>query len=273
MRQPELGNRLVALRKERNLTQEELVEKSNVSVRTIQRIEAGEVMPRVSTVKILLDVLGEPHESFFKEIKTTSMETNKQTPKTPNRNSLLTAAICGIMYLALEVVVSSMDAAWIFSETEWEMRTNVVYSCLSILTVIAYTLFIRGFIALSHIFENTLLRTVGYVLIAAMAINSIIDISFLNTTDVDSLLIPYSGVAVLFGVLSILFGVALIRLQDGMGELSRVAGLLEIVMGATLVTVVLFFISYIVLIPAVIIEILVLFRGYEYLGRSEGAVP
>ncbi|HEY3430664.1 MAG TPA: helix-turn-helix transcriptional regulator, partial [Cyclobacteriaceae bacterium] len=53
MQQPELGIRLTALRKEKNLTQEELVAKSNVSVRTIQRIEAGEVLPRMSTVKIL----------------------------------------------------------------------------------------------------------------------------------------------------------------------------------------------------------------------------
>jgi len=54
-----------------------------------------------------------------------------------------------------------------------------------------------------------------------------------------------------------------------MGELSRVAGLLEILIGCTLLTVVLFFISYVFLIPAVIVEILVLYRGYEYLSRSE----
>ena len=43
MQQPELGRRLTALRKERNLTQEELVEKSHVSVCTVQRIETGKV--------------------------------------------------------------------------------------------------------------------------------------------------------------------------------------------------------------------------------------
>lgn len=64
MQQPELGRRLAALRKEKNLTQEELVDKSHVSVRTIQRIEAGEVLPRMSTVKILLEALGESYESF-----------------------------------------------------------------------------------------------------------------------------------------------------------------------------------------------------------------
>jgi hypothetical protein len=74
---------------------------------------------------------------------------------------------------------------------------------------------------------------------------------------------------VLYGALSIVFGVALIRLQDSMGELSRIAGILEILSGCMLITVVLFFISYVIMIPAIVLEILVLYRGYEYLSRSE----
>ncbi|MFN8343079.1 MAG: hypothetical protein U0V64_15560 [Cyclobacteriaceae bacterium] len=54
-----------------------------------------------------------------------------------------------------------------------------------------------------------------------------------------------------------------------MGELSRVAGLLEIVNGRLFITVVPFFIAYINLIPATVIEILVLYRGYEYVSRLE----
>ena len=46
MKQPELGQIIHDLRKQKGLTQEELVEKCNISVRTIQRIEAGEVTPR-----------------------------------------------------------------------------------------------------------------------------------------------------------------------------------------------------------------------------------
>lgn len=42
----ELGKIITDLRKEKGLTQEELVEKCNISVRTIQRIEAGEVIQR-----------------------------------------------------------------------------------------------------------------------------------------------------------------------------------------------------------------------------------
>lgn len=75
--------------------------------------------------------------------------------------------------------------------------------------------------------------------------------------------------AVLVGALSIAFGIALIRLQDGMGELSRIAGFLEILMGCLLVTVVLFFFAFIMLIPTLVVEIFLLYRGYEYLSRLE----
>ncbi|WP_299675691.1 helix-turn-helix domain-containing protein [uncultured Tenacibaculum sp.] len=63
MKQPELGERILSLRKQQGLTQEELVAKCNINVRTIQRIEAGEVTPRSYTLKVILDVLGEQLES------------------------------------------------------------------------------------------------------------------------------------------------------------------------------------------------------------------
>ena len=65
MKQPKLGEKITQLRKQKGLTQEELIEKCNVSIRTIQRIEAGEVMPRSYTLKAILSVL----EYDFKEIQ------------------------------------------------------------------------------------------------------------------------------------------------------------------------------------------------------------
>src|SRR6187402_580485 len=57
MRQPELGKKISELRRAKGLTQEELVEKCNINVRTIQRIEAGEVVPRMYTVKTIFAAL------------------------------------------------------------------------------------------------------------------------------------------------------------------------------------------------------------------------
>ena len=58
MKQPELGKKISEWRKAKGLTQEELVEKCNLNVRTIQRIEAGEVTPRSYTIKAIMEALG-----------------------------------------------------------------------------------------------------------------------------------------------------------------------------------------------------------------------
>ena len=57
MKQPDLGLKIAELRKAKGFTQEELVEKCNLNVRTLQRIESGEVMPRSYTVKIIFKAL------------------------------------------------------------------------------------------------------------------------------------------------------------------------------------------------------------------------
>lgn len=271
MQQPELGRRLTALRKERNLTQEELVEKSHVSVRTIQRIEAGEVLPRTITVKILLEALGESYESFSTQPNQV-METPKNILPTANRNALLVAVLAGAVYLISEVVLASMDMAWFVGNRDWGFRMNAIYTSLIVVMVISLALFARGFIVLSAVFENTLLKVASYLLIIATITKAILDVSFLSVEDMESIWAPYAGIAMLMGAVAIVFGAALIRLQDSMGELSRVAGILEIVMGCSLVVVVFYFISYVVFIPAVVVEILVLYRGYEYLSKSPEGV-
>jgi transcriptional regulator with XRE-family HTH domain len=268
MQQPELGRALTALRKEKNLTQEELVEKSHVSVRTIQRIEAGEVMPRVSTVKILWNALGENYDSFSTKTQNT-VATKNETPNGNSKNTLLIAVFAGAIYLVVEIMLGALDIAWFLQEGDWQWWTNMAYIALTVMMVVTYFLFIRGFLVLAQVFENGLLKIGGYLLIAGAVGLAILDISSLATDDVESLWIPYSAACVSLGAMSIIFGVALIRLQDGMGELSRFAGLLEIVVGCAMITVVLFFIGFVVMVPAVIVEILLLYRGYEYLSKSK----
>lgn len=53
MNQHEIGNKLCELRKKKGLTQEELAIRCGVNVRSIQRIEAGTVSPRMSTLKLI----------------------------------------------------------------------------------------------------------------------------------------------------------------------------------------------------------------------------
>lgn len=265
MQQPELGRRLTALRKEKKLTQEELVEKSHVSVRTIQRIEAGEVLPRMSTVKILLEALGESYETFL--AKQQAVETQQNKFQEGTRNKLLTAALAGVVYIVSEIILGAMDLSRITHN--WETSLNAIYICLTVLMVASFALFARGFIVLSDIFENTILKATSWLLLTGVIGMGILDITLLSVHDTDRLLLPYAATAVLMGALSLAFGISLLRLQDGMGILARIAGILEIMVGCTLLTVVLFFITYVILVPAVVVEIVLLYRGYEYLSRTE----
>lgn len=269
--QPELGRRLTALRKAKNLTQEELAESSHVSARTIQRIEAGEVLPRVSTVRILVAALGERMDTWSNQ-NSPVMQTASLPAPPRHSGTLLTAVIAGGIYLVAEIIVGALDVVWMTSDEQWGPVMNGIYIGLTVVLLMAYILFIRGFLALSKIFENDLLRISCYLMAAAITILSIIDVVFLGAEDFESLILPYATGAVMLGALCIVFGIALLRLQDSMGELSKIAGILEILMGLCLITVVLFFVSYVILIPAVIVEILVLYKGYEYLTKSREPV-
>lgn len=66
MNQPGLGLKVSELRQQKGLTQEQLAERCEVSARTIQRIESGEVDPRAYT----LHSLGEALEFDFGEQNT-----------------------------------------------------------------------------------------------------------------------------------------------------------------------------------------------------------
>jgi hypothetical protein len=178
------------------------------------------------------------------------------------------AVVAGAVYLVCQIILGAMDISWFTGDRNWGFQTNAIFTGLTVLMVVSYVLFARGFIVLSQVFENSLLKAIAYILMVATAGLGILDIVSLSVTDMELLLLPYGAAAVLFGSLSIVFGVALIRLQDGMGQLSRIAGIMEIVMGCLLITVVLFFIACVIMIPAVLIEILVLWRGYEYLSKS-----
>ncbi|MEV6492249.1 helix-turn-helix transcriptional regulator, partial [Actinoplanes sp. NPDC051633] len=53
------GRQVVALRRERGLTQEELATRTGLSVRSIRDVESGRVSrPRISTVRLLADAFG-----------------------------------------------------------------------------------------------------------------------------------------------------------------------------------------------------------------------
>lgn len=57
MNQPELGKLIAGKRREKRWTQEELVNKCGISIRTLQRIESGETTPRNFTIRSIANAL------------------------------------------------------------------------------------------------------------------------------------------------------------------------------------------------------------------------
>jgi transcriptional regulator with XRE-family HTH domain len=68
MKQPDLGKKFLELRLAKGLTQGELAEKCNLSLRTIQRIELSEVTPRSYKVKLIFSCLEYDFYNAFKEL-------------------------------------------------------------------------------------------------------------------------------------------------------------------------------------------------------------
>jgi len=111
MKQPELGGYIAHLRKEQGLTQEELVELCNINVRTIQRIEAGDVTPRNYTIKNILRALGSSFEDLINErpqYKTTDQVT-KSTPLY-SKHALIIGVI-GIIYILISIPFAYVEVS------------------------------------------------------------------------------------------------------------------------------------------------------------------
>ena len=115
MKQPELGRKIADLRKAKGYTQEELVEKCNLSVRTLQRIESGEVVPRSHTIRVIFaaldykvyDVSNIRLRLFFKQVLDVfNLKTN-----TMKKLSILTvvfaAAVLGLLSISTDGIAQS----------------------------------------------------------------------------------------------------------------------------------------------------------------------
>lgn len=265
MKQPELGVRLTELRKSKNLTQEELVDACHVSVRTIQRIESGEVTPRTSTVKIILAALGEDLKSFH----TGNGSGDSQLLRM--ENGLQIAWIAGVIYFFSNFLIAGLDYM------RWEMGDDDIpilfYISSELVYLVTYVLFIGGIIQLATYFENPILKVASYLLIILTGLIVVFDIATLIFPIEDEMylaILPAQSIGV--GAIGLVFGIGLIKLQDGMGRMALLAGVFELMIGFFFITVILFLLGFIFLIPATIIEIVVLYRGYEYVkGEREKA--
>lgn len=110
----DFSTKLTETRKAKGLTQEEVAEKCNLNVRTIQRVESGQVQPRPQTVRLITEALEiditEPavkveNRSFIWHLKDLfNLKTHKMRKLTILSSTVL------VIFIALFLVSSEIQA-------------------------------------------------------------------------------------------------------------------------------------------------------------------
>lgn len=256
MKQPELGRKILELRKKKGFTQEELVEQCNINVRTIQRIEAGEVTPRSFTLKTILNALGEDLEN----LKTPDLDIAENfNLKDVGFASfyIKLAWICGLVYFLLGFVEYAFDFAR-FYEGELIISKGV-YISMKFVVLLSYLYFIWGFVLSGKIFNNYLLKIGAYFLIGTAILFYSYDMISLYSEPfyMEYVLVTQS---IFCGIGDLIFGFALLQLLKPMGNLSQIAGGLQIATGVFFMLVFLAWLGLIFSIPAVLLQIVLLYK-------------
>lgn len=277
MKQPELGKKISELRKAKGLTQEELVEKCNIGVRTIQRIEAGEVTPRSYTIKTILaaleadiNLLSQEDDTpvsfvqWFKRLLLIDIELNESSAYFVKQLNL--AWILGLVYFIAGLFEGVADY-FRFAEDSMVFST-AGFIIIKLIVVISFIYFQRGFIIIGGLFKNYLLKITSYLLIVCTALIIGYEIASVFYNSVEELYVM-GGAALTFGSILIVHGIALIRLKNTVGTVANYAGVFAIISGAFFLTVILSFIGLILTLPLELFQIFLLYKAVELIQAKQ----
>jgi transcriptional regulator with XRE-family HTH domain len=266
MEQPELGKRIQELRKSKGFTQEELVEMCNINVRTIQRIEAGEVSPRSFTIKTILEALGVDSSVFF---KTSVHEENEYMFVQDDVKKLSWSWIAGIFFSVFIAVTLFFEFTVVF-DYEFSYDEILVRSLLGVFSLGSLFFVLRGYHTLGTRTHNKALVYASIVYFV-MELVSIIMTIILTVYDFDHDVAEItSGVLLilLLGAGEILMGVGIMKVTQIHASYAKALGVTKIIYGVTLMTIILAPIAVLVAIPILIAEIVFLFQVTQKAEKS-----
>ncbi len=278
MKQPELGRRISDLRKAKGLTQEELVDKCNISVRTLQRIETGEVTPRSYTIKTILAAL---------DYNLSTIEVNDDTFIQSAAGWLKKLFLLDIdLTVSSDYFIKQLNIAWVsgilyfligffegaaeyfrYKDNELIFSTTM-YVIIKISYLITFILFQRGFVFIGGLLKNYLLRITSFILIFGHILIIGYDVASIFYDSVERQYILGSE-AIVFGCIGILYGISLRRLWRSIGSAAKWAGNFEILAGCLFLTIVLSFMGFILLVPAILIQIIIIYKSIDMMKSKQ----
>lgn len=258
MKQPELGYKIIELRKQKGLTQEELVDLCNINVRTLQRIESGEVSPRSYTIKTILSALDQDYELLLENDGQEEFTLNVSKKEAKSVRTLLTMAMVGgILYLISSTLEGVVDYFRFFENELVFGTTGSVL--LKVCSMVFYAAMVYGFLISGKVLQNYLMKIASVlVLIGCFAFYLYDIVSFYN--DFVDFEVVILAEAISWGTLGILFGIAILKSDRNMRPISLFAGGMEILASFFLLTVVLSLLGWILILPAIILEVLFLYK-------------
>lgn len=185
----ELSKKIVLARKKQGLTQDELAVRANVTVRTIQRIESGESIPRAFTIKALAKALETDFEELVNGSKNSDSSNTLDSPvETDNLDSdkhfLQTLCLSCFSYLIIPFIhflipvyllkrsgqsdpkILAFGRAIIRQQIYWVIALHFL-----MLLTLAYNLLMAGYFKKAHL-VSYLLPFFGMYLLNALIIHA-----------------------------------------------------------------------------------------------------
>ena len=173
------------------------------------------------------------------------------------QNKLRFAAFAGIVYLVS--FLPELTAEIIHEYQGGTAFTSFILMITYIVSLVATIAFLYGFIIIGNKLKNNLLVVGAIIIILTSIFYYVYSWYTLDMYEVEDKIFGGS-VLLLYGFSGILFGAGIYQLRLKLGGLASTAGILEIIIGISFVTIVLFLLGLILSIPAVILEVLLLLR-------------
>lgn len=213
MKQPELGRKLAEKRVKLGLTQEQLAEKTNINIRTIQRIESGDVMPRASTLGIIIEVL----ELNFKDING-----DEDSPHEVKKPEVLKAA-----WIAFFVFTISwgIGVTLIFIELIFDIESvNHLLASNYFIGIILIIFIARGKIYIGKKFNNEFFVITGITDIILIFISNILQALLLYIPNLPLAFLAHF-ILMALGVNGLFYGAGILLLKQYQNDLTIAAGI------------------------------------------------
>ncbi|HEY4786698.1 MAG TPA: helix-turn-helix domain-containing protein [Bacteroidales bacterium] len=216
MNQPELGKKICEIRNEKGVTQKDLSESCNIDIRTIQRIESGDVIPRFSTLKLIASSL---------DVDMTGFNGNTQRLSISFIRSILPVFfIAGIINF-----VNWFFYTGLFPELILRYGLNI-FVILSVIYAFSIALIYYGFYYLGKYQGNKLLSVISVIVIILTYLYVVTDLIIKASAFPPYFIYINKLILYISNVNGILFGIALIMAKSRYTILYKVTGIFHIML-------------------------------------------